>query len=378
VSTTIAAELAARRDVPLDRARTLPGHWYADPDHHDLEMDRVFKRQWVGVGSADDVAAPGSYLATSVGGVVPVLVVRDDEGTLRAFLNVCRHRGSPLAEGAGCARALRCPYHGWIYRLDGSLVRATGVGAPADFDPAEAALFEVGVTAFARSLLVNLDPDATAFDPGPLAAAIDAYQLDEMEIGHRASHQCAFNWKVLLENYSENYHTPFIHPELPTAGWEYPIETGGLISFAWDRPLNPRDPGEEALRDCRPGGPGWERCVEAAKGTSFEAGSYVTLFPNTMLSAFADFAATLRVTPQGPTRCLLEREYMWRPGVPAEQRARDLEVTAVVVDQDLGICEAVQRSYTGGLSAHGALSTEHEQGVAHMHRLLVAALDDGA
>jgi choline monooxygenase len=84
------------------------------------------------------------------------------------------------------------------------------------------------------------------------------------------------------------------------------------------------------------------------------------------------------VTPQGPTRCLLEREYMWRPGVPAEQRARDLEVTAVVVDQDVGICEAVQRSYTGGLSAQGVLSTEHEQGVAHMHRLLVASLDDGA
>jgi choline monooxygenase len=117
--------------------------------------------------------------------------------------------------------------------------------------------------------------------------------------------------------------------------------------------------------------------VEAAKGTSFEAGSYVTLFPNTMLSAFADFAATLRITPLGPTRSRVEREYMWRPDVPADQRTRDLEVTGVVVEQDLGICEAVQRSYTGGLSAHGVLSTEHEQGVAHMHRLLVDALADG-
>jgi choline monooxygenase len=376
VATSLAHELEIRRGGPLERARTLPGHWYADPAHHAFEIERVFKHQWVGVGLADDVDAPGSYLATTVGGAVPVLVVRDDAGTLRAFLNVCRHRGSPLAEGTGCARALRCPYHGWVYRLDGSLSRAAGVGEPVGFDVADLGLFEVRVTIFARSLLVNLDHDAPDFDPGPLAAAIDAYRLHEMQVGHRAAHESDFNWKVLLENYSENYHTPFVHPELPMAGWEYPIETAGLISFAWDRPLHPRDPGEEAMRDCRPGRPGWERVVEAAKGTSFEAGSYVTLFPNTMLSAFADFAATLRITPLGPTRSRVEREYMSRPDVPADQRARDLEVTGVVVEQDLGICEAVQRSYTGGLSADGVLSTEHEPGVAHMHRLLVDALSD--
>src|SRR5690349_20831579 len=90
-------EITARRDVPLERARTLPGAWYADPAHHELELTTVFGHAWVGVGLADDVAAPGSYLAATAGRA-PVLVVRDEQGVLRAFLNVCRHRGSPLCD----------------------------------------------------------------------------------------------------------------------------------------------------------------------------------------------------------------------------------------------------------------------------------------
>ena len=155
--------------APLERARTLPGRWYADPEHHAREVLAVFHRRWIGVACADEVAVPGSYVSTSVAGV-PVLVTRDAGGTLRAFLNGCRHRGSPLADGCGQARALSCPYHGWVYRLDGTLARAGGVGHPVGFGMADFGLRSVQVTTFARSVLVNLDPEAAAFDPGPLAA----------------------------------------------------------------------------------------------------------------------------------------------------------------------------------------------------------------
>ena len=97
-----------RLGEPLSRARTLPGAWYSDADHHERELAAVFAKSWVGVGTADDVAAPGSYLATHAGRT-PVLVVRDRERELRAFLNVCRHRGSPLAIGCGNASVLSCP-----------------------------------------------------------------------------------------------------------------------------------------------------------------------------------------------------------------------------------------------------------------------------
>ncbi len=369
----LARELASRADIPPERARTLPGHWYASAEHHAIEMDRVFRRSWIGVGLDDDVRPSGSYLSTTVAGV-PVLVVRDEQGTLRAFLNACRHRGAPLADGHGNARALQCPYHAWVYRLDGSLARAGGVGAPEGFDTGCCDLFEVRVTTFARSILVNLDPEAPDFDPGPLGPGIDPYDLARLEVVIRDRYECACNWKVLLENYSENYHTPFVHSQLPAAGYEYPMREAGPIVFAWDRPLQPRDVSEEALATSAPGEPGWERVAERSAPESFTNGAYVTLFPNTMISMFAGYAATMRLTPTSPTTTLVEREHMWGHEHDERRRRADHAATRLVVDQDLAICAAVQRTYDGGISAHGVLSTEHERGVAYVHRLLVDAL----
>src|SRR5690606_36948310 len=103
----------------------------------------------------------------------PVIVVRDTDGELRAFLNVCRHRGAPLADGCGHARALGCPYHGWVFRLDGSLSRAAGMSGVAGFDPARSALFPVTVTTWARFVFVNPSGTAAPLDLGPLAGALD-------------------------------------------------------------------------------------------------------------------------------------------------------------------------------------------------------------
>jgi phenylpropionate dioxygenase-like ring-hydroxylating dioxygenase large terminal subunit len=358
--------------------RTLPGAWYADPGHHERELDAVFGRDWVCVAPADDVAPPGSFRAVDVGGRTPVLLVRDEAGTLRAFLNVCRHRGSPLAEGCGTVRALRCPYHSWVYRLDGSLARATGVGEPEGFDPCDFGLKQVAVTTFCRSVFVNLGADAAAFDPGPLAPAIEPYRVEDLELASRDRWERAFNWKVFLENFSENYHTPFVHPELIVDGWDYPIETAGRISFAWDRPHEPRDAGERALAAARPGGEGWDAVAAAGPDESFIAGSYMTLWPNFMVSLLPGFAATLRLTPVDATHTVVEREYLWHPDVPQDRRDADLAATRLVGAQDLDICERVQRSYTGGLSPDGVLSTEHETGIAHLHTLLREALAEGA
>jgi choline monooxygenase len=262
-----------------------------------------------------------------------------------------------------------------VYRLDGSLARAGGVGEPEGFDPGGLALRQVQVTTFARSLLVNLDPAAPPFDPGPLAAGLEPYRLDELELGERTRYERHFNWKVLLENYCENYHTPFIHSQLPSTGYEYRIECDGPGVFAWDRPLAPRDAAERALHDHRPGTPGWADVASCTAAESFNNGSYFALFPNVAISCFAGFAATFRLVPTGPATTVVEREYYWHPSVPAERRAADVAATREVVDQDLRICEALQGTYDAGLSADGVLSTEHESGVAHIHQLVLAALD---
>ena len=182
------AGIRARGANPVAHARTLPGGAYSDPHHHQVELQRIFRHDWIAIGLDTDVATPGSFL-TGFAGDAPVLVTRDEAGCLRAFLNVCRHRGAPLAEGCGEARALRCPYHSWVFRLDGSLARATGVGSPDDFDPTDYGLFEIGVTTFARSVFVNLDTTADEFDAGPLAAVVTPYRLDELETEASALHE---------------------------------------------------------------------------------------------------------------------------------------------------------------------------------------------
>ena len=117
----------------------------------------------------------------------------------------------------------------------------------------------------------------------------------------REEHVRAFNWKVLVENYSENFHTPFVHPELIVDGWEYPIVTDGPISLAWDRPLAPRNAAERALQ-ADPCGAGWEAIASNQIDDVFIAGVYFTVFPNLLVSVFPRYLSALLLTPLGPTR----------------------------------------------------------------------------
>jgi choline monooxygenase len=359
--------------MTLRNASTLPAAWYADPSHHEAEMARIFRGGWSCVGVIDDVAASGSFMATAVAGV-PILLLRDGDGVLRGFLNVCRHRGSPLAEGCGTARALSCPYHGWVYRLDGSLARTTGMDDAVGFAPADFGLHPVSVATWARFVFVHPSPVAPPLDLGPLAGAIDPFPVERYELAVRDQHERAFNWKVLVENYSENFHTPFVHPELIVNGWEYPITTGGPISLAWDRPLAPRNPAEQALHDAGPGEAGWEQVAASQIDDVFIAGVYFTVFPNLLVSTFPRYLSALLLTPLGPTATRVQAFRFWTSEVPEDRREADLAASRLVATQDLDICERVQRGYTAGVDTAGRLSPTYEAGVHHVHQLVRAAL----
>ena len=358
----------------LNAARTLPAAWYHDRSHHDRERQRIFSEGWSCVGVTDDVAAPNSYLTAVTGSGLPVVVTRDAEGRLHGAVNVCRHRGGPVADGCGTARALSCAYHAWVYRLDGSLARATGMDGVRDFDPADHHLYPVAVSTWARFVFVHPDPSVPAMDLGPLATAIDPYPLDRYLLAVREDHERGFNWKVLVENYSENFHTPFVHPELTVNGWEYPIEAAGAISLAWDRPLGPRNEVELALARSTPGDDGWRAVAAAQIDDVFLAGVYFTVFPNLLVSTFPRYLSALHLTPLAPNRTRVQAYRFWTDDVPEARRAQDLAASRVVAAQDLDICEAIQRGYDAGVDTNGRLSVEHEAGVHHVHGLVRAAL----
>ena len=368
------------RDIPdpqgIGSARTLPASWYSDTAHHERELHAVFRGEWLCVGDDTDMPVSGAWKAIVAGGL-PMLLVRDREGVLRAFLNVCRHRAAPLCEAGdeGHGAALSCPYHAWLYRLDGSLARAQGVGRPGGFDLDDFSLKAVGLATWRRWVFVHADPGATPPHFGPLAAAIAGYPVEEMHLVLSESHERQFNWKVLLENYSENYHTPFVHPEIDNSNThDYPMVSDGLVLYAWDRPLRPTTDAGERMATLLPGEPGWGDIGRAPTSIPYDVGSYLTIWPNVMLNVFPDAALAMWMEPLGANRTVVHRRLYAHPDASAESVAAQVEAHRLVHLQDIDICTAVQRTHDAGVDADGVLATVEERGVFFVHQHARAAI----
>ena len=180
-----------------------------------LERERIFARTWQYAGPAEQVSEPASFLTTRAGHV-PVVVVRDRELALRAFVNVCRHRGHLVMRDSGCRETLQCPYHAWTYGLDGTLRRAPRSEREEGFDAAAFSLLPVAVDIWGPFVFVNPDPGAAplAETLGELPQIVERSGLDFATLRYHSHHEWPIeaNWKVVLENYLECYHCPVAHP----------------------------------------------------------------------------------------------------------------------------------------------------------------------
>ena len=201
----------------LARASTIPARWYTDPAMLEAERRRVFGRTWQAVGLAAWAPRPGTYFACEIAGE-PVLVTRAADGVLRAFSNVCRHRGSELCAGQGSGTVIRCPYHGWTYALDGRLLGAPEFEGVDDWDRCAVCLPEFQAEIWGPYVFVNLDPAAP-----PLAEVMGAIPrevaalgcpVDQLRHAYRRDYVIECNWKVYVDNYLEGYHLPAAHPSL--------------------------------------------------------------------------------------------------------------------------------------------------------------------
>ncbi|HEY2824308.1 MAG TPA: aromatic ring-hydroxylating dioxygenase subunit alpha, partial [Gemmatimonadales bacterium] len=201
--------------TPIARAQTIPSAWYVDPRFHTLERSAVFGATWQLAVRADQVADRGQFAVATVG-ENPVIVVRDAEGTLRAFYNVCRHRGGPLATCDGTGTVLKCHYHGWTYRLDGSLRGVPAFDRVELFDKKDFGLVPVAVAVWQGLVFVNLGADPAPLTT-PMTGIVERIQpqtLTTKVFRRRAAYDVACNWKVYVDNYLEGYHVPHVHPEL--------------------------------------------------------------------------------------------------------------------------------------------------------------------
>jgi len=340
-----AAPAAPSRPVPVGPA--LEPRLYLEPEIVELEQRAIFERTWQLAGHVSDLAGPGTYLTTDVGDQ-PVLVVRDHDGALRAFRNVCRHRGSRLLAGSGsCGKAIRCLYHGWTYRLDGTLIGVPEGRSIEGLDKSRLGLHQVRAEEFCGLVFVNLDPGAEPLGDrlAGLAERLAPYRLAELERfgrGSGGSTQPA-NWKVVVENYIEGYHIPIAHPSLMRLldYQRYDVELHD--DWVWfeapmrDRPsVNRLERAYQRLATPMPGlGPEDRRVWR-----------FVLIYPNTTIDLYPDQVNTWRLWPNGPEETLDEWGTFRSPGAPAASRvAQRLNnwLNTEVLKEDVDLVDNVQR-----------------------------------
>ncbi|WP_439816718.1 aromatic ring-hydroxylating oxygenase subunit alpha [Zavarzinia sp. CC-PAN008] len=295
-------EALERLKRPTGRALGLPREAFFDPAWHEAEMERVFRRQWVAVGVASQMRKPGSAHPVTVGGA-PIVVTCTDKGELRAFHNICAHRGVLLATHA-CEglKLLRCPYHSWSYDLTGRLVATPHFGGHhqhehPDLVKSENGLKEVRLGVWADLVFVNLSAEGQSLEDflAPLVARWKDYDFSLLRYGGTKTFEVAANWKLAIENFSESYHLPFVHPRLNGSSPmedHYCFTAEGVGSGQGSRAYVTGSVDGRTL----PTFPGLD-----AEG--MKRAEYPVLFPNFMSGVHPEYFFALMVYPTSPTTC---------------------------------------------------------------------------
>ena len=211
---TLIDTLAKSLSTPLEEARGLPPRAYLSEEFYELELEHLFRRDWICVGREEEVAQTGDYFTIELAGE-PLLIVRGTDNRLRALSNVCRHRYMQVVMGQGNAARLSCPYHGWSYRLDGRLMGATGMAESRILDKENCRLPEFRLETWLGFIFVNLDNDAEALAPRlqELGDRLAPYHIDRMRISSMYDEIWEGNWKLTMENNAEAHHHRTLHPD---------------------------------------------------------------------------------------------------------------------------------------------------------------------
>jgi phenylpropionate dioxygenase-like ring-hydroxylating dioxygenase large terminal subunit len=319
-----------------DTANISPAERYASADWFKKETDAIFRKDWIPVGRALDIPKAGDYKAVQIFGE-SIVLVRDKDGTIRALSNVCRHRLSQIATGTGNSPRLICPYHAWTYGLDGSLIGAPCMNRSPEFDRDELGLHNFHVEEWLGWIFVGLGekPAPLAQRLAPLAAQLESLKIDTWVEGRRLTYDAPWNWKLMVENFTESYHHAAVHPETLNVNWPaaetYGVETNGHYSEI-RHPIHP------------------------------DAGTFTVyaVFPLLMFAVQSE--QPLLFWPEmeiiGPGQMKLNMVLLAEPEFAADERAMDMSAMAIdmINLEDFPLLTAVQRGLTSHAASVGPLS----------------------
>jgi choline monooxygenase len=343
---------------------TIPYDWYADPAVARLEQERIFRRTWQYAAHTGELSEPGSFVSTRAGNV-PVVVVRGRDNELRAFVNVCRHRGYLLCDGAGKRETLQCPYHAWTYDLDGSLRSAPRSEMEPGFERERLGLVPMLVDTWGPFVFINPDTGAGTLTEHlghlPRIVAEGGVDVDALVFHERAEGEYDANWKVCVENYLECYHCAIAHPSfskaIDVAPGTYAMEEHPTFSTQFGPAKN--------------GGGG----IYDATG-EIDRGQFHLLFPGTTINVMpgrGNFSIG-PVVPLGAERTYRFLDYFFLPDTDPQWIADYMELDNQVGVEDRVLVERVQVGMRSGIVAGGFLMPESERLIRHFERLLVDAL----
>jgi len=303
---------------PLLEAETMPAFTYTSPEFYQREVERVWRKTWNFIGSADQIRNKGDYFTLNFAGV-PTIVLRDHDSKIRAFANTCRHRGSELLEGKGNCKLIVCPYHSWTYDLSGNLRGTPEMDKTLNFNKADYGLIPIAIDTWGNFLFINFDknPEPLKKHLGDLPEKLAPYRLENMALARRKAFEMDCNWKLFVENAKESYHIGTVHratinqyASAKAAGYWVEKATGDyVVTFA-------QHEGSMALLKGAKGFP----VIESLEGRREAGGTYAPLiYPSTYLACTIDCAWYLEMHPISPSKtymvhgALFPRDRLDRP-----------------------------------------------------------------
>lgn len=347
--------------------KTLERDYFISPEIFAREQEQIFSRQWLCVGHQNDLAKPGEFFVRDVLGE-SVIVLRDQTKQVRAFYNVCRHRGTRLCQEPHgvCRETIQCPYHAWTYGLDGRLLGAPHMDKVEGFDKAEYSLHAVNLAVWEGFIFLNMAkvpaPLKRVF--APLAGKFTQWSLSELRSARRIEYDVRANWKLIFENYSECYHCPLVHPALskltpydlaendlsegPFLGGFMPITKGQSLTMSGNACASP---------------------VGTFAGEDEHRVFYYSIFPNMLLSMHPDYVMVHQIWPQSPERSLIFCDWFFHPQAfeHANFHPEDaIEFWDMTNRQDWHVCE---------LSQQGIASRAYQPGPYSPRETIPAAWD---
>lgn len=360
-------------NVPSSLISTLPGHHYTDPQTFAVEQERIFEAMWFCVARASDLASAGQFRTYQVGRE-SVLVSRSRDGSVRAFLNICRHRGAKLCTQTSgqVKRAFQCPYHAWTYGLDGKLVAAPNLTSMPDIDRVEYGLINVHVREWLGYLWVCLAETPPSFEEDVIGAvserlggaeAIESYGIEELRVGRRITYDVRANWKLIIENFMECYHCATIHPELTEILPEF---ADGLAAQYYVG--HGAEFGEEAEGFTVDGSEGLDRLPGVGEGQDRRYYA-ITVRPQTFINLVPDHVIFHRMYPMAHDRTVVECDWLYLPHV-VEREAdveRSVELFHRVNQQDFEACERTQPAMSSRAYAKGGVLVPSEHHIGDFH-----------